>query len=378
MKKYVKYVLTFLLIVSLFFFLFVLKNNKIVNTLIALIVFLIFILRVSKYRRPVPQRKSDELFIVIGFSILFLGITFLYSFIFGKGTQFAVVLQKYDTVLKWFVIFVILIVTEIIRYLLMSCYDRNDNKEKIYYILTFIVFVMIDLIVSPRVYVLNGAESIYEFLGVFAIQSISKNILLNYLSFTFGYVPCIWYRILIDLFPFEPQINALIYSVLVFILPFIMYFTIKSIYAKKKKNKNKVTKKQNSRVENVYTCILVIFLSVLIYLVSCEFSYGMIAVGSESMTGTINKGDAVIYERFDRNNDKLDVGDVIIFKKNDIMVVHRIHKKNIDNGLNIYQTKGDANTSVDNWTVDDSEIVGVVRMRVLFIAWPSVWLSELF
>lgn len=376
MKKYVKYILTILLMVSLFFFLFVLKNNNVIYSIIALAIYLFGMFRTTKYVRPVPQRKSDELFIVIGFSILFLGITFLYGFLFDKSSTFAIVIQKYSGVDKWISVLIIVVLTELIRYFVNLSYDKNKITEKIFYFAMFVNFVLIDLIISPRAFMIDGVETFYEFMGIFAIQSISKNILLNYLSFSFGFIPCIWYRLLNDLFPFEPQINVLIYSVLLFILPFLIYYVVKSIYDKKKKNK--YVKKQNKKLENIYTILLIIILGIIVCLVSCEFHYGMIAVGSGSMTGAINKGDAVIYEKFDRKSDKLNEGDIIIFKKNDIMVVHRIYKKNVENGLNIYQTKGDANESVDSWTVDDSEIVGIVRIRILLIAWPSVWLSELF
>jgi len=45
----------------------------------------------------------------------------------------------------------------------------------------------------------------------------------------------------------------------------------------------------------------------------------MLAVGSESMTGAINKGDAIIYEKY-KKNDALKEGEVIVFKKNDIIL----------------------------------------------------------
>jgi len=38
-------------------------------------------------------------------------------------------------------------------------------------------------------------------------------------------------------------------------------------------------------------------------LISCQFKYGILVIGSESMTGTINVGDAVIYESY--NNETI-------------------------------------------------------------------------
>ncbi len=34
--------------------------------------------------------------------------------------------------------------------------------------------------------------------------------------------------------------------------------------------------------------------------VSCRFRYGTLVIGTGSMTGTINKGDIIIYERYEK------------------------------------------------------------------------------
>ena len=48
----------------------------------------------------------------------------------------------------------------------------------------------------------------------------------------------------------------------------------------------------------------------------------MIAVGSGSMTGTIDKGDAIIYERY--NGEVLHEGDIIVFKIDNTLIVQGI------------------------------------------------------
>ena len=59
-------------------------------------------------------------------------------------------------------------------------------------------------------------------------------------------------------------------------------------------------------------------------------------------------------------------------------IVHRIIKVYSMDGKKVYQTKGDANESPDNWIVTQEQCVGVVKSRVLLIAWPSVLLNEWF
>jgi len=50
----------------------------------------------------------------------------------------------------------------------------------------------------------------------------------------------------------------------------------------------------------------------------------------------------------------------------------------LDNNERIYQTKGDANKDKDDWLVRQEEILGKVDLRLMWIAWPSVLLNEIF
>ncbi len=59
-------------------------------------------------------------------------------------------------------------------------------------------------------------------------------------------------------------------------------------------------------------------------------------------------------------------------------IVHRIYRTFSLDGETVYQTKGDYNENADNWIVEKSDITGVVKLRVLWIAWPSVYINEIF
>ena len=56
--------------------------------------------------------------------------------------------------------------------------------------------------------------------------------------------------------------------------------------------------------------------------VSCRFRYGTLVIGTGSMTGTINKGDIIIYERYEK--EELEIGEIIVFKTENVFVIHRI------------------------------------------------------
>ena len=100
------------------------------------------------------------------------------------------------------------------------------------------------------------------------------------------------------------------------------------------------------------------------------FSYTVFSIGSNSMAPTITTNDLIIV-KLTKNVEK---GDIITFKDDKVLVTHRI----ISETANGYITKGDANEWIDTWVVTQKDITGVVKKKIKFIAWPSVWLSENF
>ena len=184
--------------------------------------------------------------------------------------------------------------------------------------------------------------------------------------------------IVIFFLPVTPDINVFIESAIYLVYPYILYTVIDSVL--EDKELENARKKKHSVIWDIPFYILGI---VIVMLVSREFTYSMIAIGSGSMTGEFSKGDAVIYKRYDKKNStiagkKLVKGDIIVFSMKDRVVVHRIYDIYSLYGEDVYITKGDANESVDNWIVTQSDIIGVVKKKIKFIAWPSVWLSETF
>ena len=111
-------------------------------------------------------------------------------------------------------------------------------------------------------------------------------------------------------------------------------------------------------------------------LISGVFQYKILVIETESMTGAIDKGDAVIYETYDEQTLKAE--DVIVFNKDNALIVHRIVEINNINGEIRYYTKGDANDSVDSGYITDVQIVGIIKLKIKFMGYPSLWVRSLF
>jgi len=342
MRKFIfQLILEIILFCLLFFNVFVLKKLDTILNLVYLLVFLMLLLTIVRYKKPIKQRTKDINFIVLGLSI-------------------------------------IIMVTELIRYMLSLIETRKQRKYLTTGIIMLLNYVLIDMTIASRVYLLNTYSQVCEFFCIFFVQSVAKNLLLNNLSKKYGYSPCLYYRLFMELYlfilPIKPKLNNFIEAVIFLIFPYIVYIILQELTEKRKVQLSK----SKNKTECIGNIIAIVLVAILVMLVSCEFKYGMLAVGSESMTGTINKGDAIIYKKYEKET-PLKEGQVIVFRKNNVMIIHRITKSyKIDDQEEVYQTKGDANKNNDNWLVKQKEVVGTVDTRILWVAWPSVLLNEIF
>ncbi len=369
-------ILECLLFILLFFSVFVLRSFNLVTVFISVLGFFILIATLIHYKKPIKQRDKILYYIIVGGSLLSQGILYLFGLFNGFSNNYSVFYKNYLPKLSIIMFIGLILVVEAIRYLLMSNLknQKKDFKSIIARIIMILNYIIIDYIITGQSCNFKSNYEIFNLLMIFVIPTATKHIFLDYVSYKYGHIGTYWYRLIMDMYiyvvPFTPKVNPLIETVFIAALPYLMYIAIESILNKNKKE----TRRDRRNKKRVSLISLTIFV-ILVYLVSCQFTYCMIAIGSESMTGTINKGDAVIYKRY--NKEKLEVGDIIAFRHNNVVVVHRIHSKvNTHGDTEAYITKGDANKSEDNWIVTKENIVGVVKVRVMLIAWPSVLLNE--
>ena len=172
--------------------------------------------------------------------------------------------------------------------------------------------------------------------------------------------------------PIIPNLGYYLYASANILVCYIIYFIASKSIDKASKAKDTV-KKSNVRI--LYVPII-LFLIGVVLLVSGLFNYQMIAIGSGSMVPAYYRGDAIIYKKSDPET--VEVGDILVFKKDNVVITHRITKIYDGEDSRIIKTKGDANESEDSFIVYDNEILGVVKCRVKYIGYPTLWLNELF
>ena len=94
------------------------------------------------------------------------------------------------------------------------------------------------------------------------------------------------------------------------------------------------------------------------------------------MTGALNKGDAIVYESYEKQ--AINEGDVLIFNKDKIRIIHRVIEIKEINGQKRYFTKGDANQKVDDGYITEKDIIGISLFKIKYIGYPSIWVNDIF
>ena len=266
------------------------------------------------------------------------------------------------------------VLRELIRYQMINKCEGSNKST----FLTILLFVFLDISNNIYYYAFTDSYKIFVFIALYILPTIGNNILATYLTKKTGYKPVVFYMLVMELYtyllPIFPNPNKYIASIINFSVPVILLYKQYSYFLKESDEDIPRNYKKKSIPWLIVSLVITV---ILVYFSSGYFDYHAIAVASGSMNPVILKGDVVIVKKVDDNLGSLEVGDVIAFQYNDTIVVHRITKIIKDRGQYYFYTKGDANKSSDNFVVEEHMIKGIVKYKIPFIGYPTVWLNRL-
>ena len=310
--------------------------------------------------------------------IIFLLIFFILYYLLGIIISFTKV-NNYYTLVGLKNIFIpmisIIILKEILRYMMI----KKAFDYRVLHIFACIFFIAFDLVGKFDISTFKTKYDTFVFVATIFLPIISKNILCSYVSYHVGYKPVIMYLLIVELYgylmPIIPNPSQFVYSVIWLVVPLLLLYRIYN-YLKKEKHDIKLERDYQRKkfVSLILPTAVVIFL---VYIVSGYFHYQAIVIASGSMEDGISKGDIVIVEKIDDNTDLLEKGDVIAYRYNKIIIVHRLVNKIVSGGETYFYTKGDANNNIDNYKITKDMIIGVVNHKIPYIGYPTIWIKEL-
>ena len=325
---------------------------------------------ILRKKRMLSIRKKDVLKLVVLLGFIYVAI--LYTIGIYAGYYKALIKFSASTFLNYILpIAIMILASETLRNKFLS------YENKITIVLNFVIQVIIDLLIYANIYKINKFDDIMLIIGYVLFASISNNLLFNYIGKRYGTKPNIIYRLLTTLYiyiiPITPDIYIFFLSFYRMFFPLLIYYIIESFYGEEED----ALQLKGDKAIRIVTSVSMIILIIYIGLISCMFKYGALVIGSGSMTGTIDKGDVIVFKKGIKAED-VEKNEIIVFNKNDIKVVHRvIDKKETSNEYRFY-TKGDANKKQDEGYVSEEELYGNVVLRVKKIGLPTIWLHDMF
>jgi len=263
----------------------------------------------------------------------------------------------------------IIVLTESIRYVLLA---QNDTLVSI---LAYLSCVVAEILMFSNIAGITSFNRFMDLVGLNLLPAITANLYYHYISKRYGMTSNIVFRLVTTLYIyFVPMVTSMsdsLTSCIKIILPIVLLALVSVLFEKKKKN----AVRKGEKTSIIGTVITIAIMVSVAMLISCQFRFGALVIATDSMTGEINKGDMVVYERYD--GQKIKEGQVIVFLQNESKIVHRVVRiENIDGEVRYY-TKGDANEDLDMGYRLVSDIVGLTDVKISFIGYPTLWLREL-
>ena len=266
-----------------------------------------------------------------------------------------------------------IILKEVLRYMMLV----KSEGSKLLIIFTTIFFIFLEIAGQIDESLFTSPYATFTYFAITIVPIISVNIFCSYLSYKAGYKPSILYLLIMNLYmyfvPIIPNPNEYFYSIIYLVVPMIFLFNVYRFFLKDR-DEDVLREYHKKRIlPLIIPSIIVIFL---VYITSGYFYYHAIAIASGSMTPNINKGDVVVIEKYN-NFENIEIGQVIAYKKANIIVVHRLIKKLKVDGKYYFYTKGDNNDTADNYEITEDMMIGIVNIKIPYIGYPTVWVNSL-
>ncbi len=224
---------------------------------------------------------------------------------------------------------------------------------------------------------LADEQSLFIYLAQDVLPAVAQSALLSHLVLYGGGAAGSAYAITLSLFPrlfpFLPSLPWLADAALGLSVPAVMLLFLRA-------RAQALCKRRKSRQGG--GGVLGFSLTLLISVLLVWFTVGVFplypsVVLTGSMEPEIRPGDLLLVRSFGREEEiyALEAGDVVGFRRGEIIITHRIMEVCCDEYGNLsFVTKGDNNASADVGTVAPNELTGKVMRSIPKIGLPLVWM----
>lgn len=330
-----------------------------------ILTFFTYYLLGDKYTKSMNRMLEIILIIVLAYVVLYYTSGFIFGF--TKSTYSTTILGILKNIYS---IVLIIILQEYIRYRMLT---YLGGKNTVLVILISLIFTLTEINYIKIMTTLNSAQTI-EFVFSKLIPLICFNFFNSYIVMVTSYKGSLIFRIIPTLLqiiiPIFPTWNWYLLGCFEVVYIGISYYIIK-FYLDKFNDVRLLREKKSISGNLIFGTIIIIF----ILFVNGAFKYVPIAVMSNSMYPVFQRGDVLVYEKVDLK--QLEVGNVLVFRLDDKIVLHRIRKITWKNDKIYIITKGDNLKSPDPQITTNEDVIGRMIFKVPAIGYPSVILYEM-
>lgn len=343
------------------------EQNGIVGACLLVPMALVVFFTVKK--RRIPSINKYQVLLIVGVcGMLYIMLYYFLGLYFGmaRRSQSMTWGSFFSGILP---IALSIIASEIIRVVLLA------QKSRFASVMSFIICLTTDILLAGGLVNVNSFNDFMDLVGLAGLSAVMGNILYHYLAKRYGVLPGLLLRLMLALYtiiiPLVPLVPDPLKAMGGLLFPLLVYLFVDMLYEKKK-----VSHKKPGALSYICGGVVVVLMISIVMIVSCQFRIGALVIGSGSMTGELNVGDAAVYERFE--GQVIQEGDVIVFRSGNTRVIHRVVDINNVNGELRYVTRGDANEDNDIGYRTHADIIGIVHFKVAYIGYPSIWIRDIF
>jgi signal peptidase len=197
--------------------------------------------------------------------------------------------------------------------------------NKLVVVMTVLLFIFLDISTTLYFGDFSSNYKILTFIGLTLLPAVSSNIVFSYITLMTGYKPIILYASVMGLYqyvlPVIPNPDEYLSSIIRFLLPVVLCYRIYGFFHN---NYDKELEREYRKKSVLPLAGVSLVVCLLVYFTSGYFHYWAIAIATGSMDPVIKKGDVAIVKKIDDNYHQLKVGDVIAFRYQNVVIVHRI------------------------------------------------------
>ncbi len=363
-----------IIVIILLIFIYILENSQFISYIDGVlftyiikpllwvgVTFIIWLMPHIKSGAKLRHRKNIYFWAFI-FGVMYILINIFFGFFDGLGKS-PYSHSPIGIITNLIFVGSALVGREFVRSYLINSITKKEN---------YFVFILIALLVTLTNFSIskymgfNSFKSAVQFMAEHFAPEFSQNLFAVYLVYLGGPVVSIIYLGIIQGFhwlsPILPNLKWINTALVGILSPIFFLMIFNSIYS------NMTKKKQSKENEDIVSWIITSIISILmIWFAVGVFSIYPSVIITGSMEPSIKPGDVILVEKITDMEDiyNLKVNDVIQFKRDGILISHRIIdiKNDSENGIQ-FKTKGDNNSIPDADLIKPQDIKGTIKYTV--------------